>query len=72
MTRRQHDQGTWELLQEQERLRRVPCPPPPGGCGAPTGVACVRFYRAPVRERDDVHRRDCPAPPVGCGAEIGD
>lgn len=73
MTRhRHHDQGTYELLAEQEHLRRVDCPPAPEGCGAPAGTDCVRLYRHPVRERHEIHRTDCPPTPDGCGAQLGE
>ncbi|ROP36268.1 hypothetical protein [Saccharothrix texasensis] len=66
------NQGTWELLQEQEHLRLVACPAPSdGGCGAPVGVDCVRLHRRPVRERHEIDRTDCEAPD-GCGADVGE
>ncbi|WP_090006172.1 hypothetical protein [Lentzea albidocapillata] len=69
MTRRHpHDQGTYELLQEQEHLRRVACPPLPLGCGAPAGHDCVKPHRHPPRAEHEIHRTDCPAPD-GCGAD---
>ncbi|MDX8050420.1 hypothetical protein SK571_13595 [Lentzea sp. BCCO 10_0798] len=70
MTRRRHphDQGTYELLEEQDHLLRVACPPPPLGCGAPIKTRCVTPYRHPPRT--DIHRTACSAPPDGCGADM--
>jgi hypothetical protein len=63
--RRDHAQGTYELLQEQvDHVNQVPCPT----CGAEVGQDCLRLYAK--KPRTDIHHTVCPAPPDGCGADM--
>jgi hypothetical protein len=61
--RRQHDQGTTELLAELAHLLSVPCP----ACGAPEDVPCCKPFKHRPRAEHALHVA-CSAPPYGCGA----
>lgn len=51
----------WQLEREDAETR--PCPPPPHGCGAPTGVTCRNVNTGRALGRQPAHsRRRFPAP----------
>lgn len=54
---------TMSWLLEREDAETRPCPPPPHGCGAPSGVTCRNLATGRELQRQPAHpRRRFPVP----------